>query len=120
MGDDPFCFTTFPGEKRGVLIVKLVGPLILKNLFGFQAPFREMKPLVLILDLSDSKYMDSAGLGVIMNQYVAAQTGQRKFLIAGVSGRILALMELTRVTTILKIYPSVEAAEDEVWTEPGF
>jgi anti-anti-sigma factor len=111
MIQEPLSYTTCPGQKDGVIILKISGPLTLTNMFGFQTSFREMKPPVLIVDLSDSLYMDSAGLGVIMNQYVSAEANQRKFLLTGVSDRIQSLMELTHVSTVLKIYPTVADAE---------
>jgi anti-sigma B factor antagonist len=80
-------------------------------MFAFQGPFRAMKPPVLILDMTEVPYMDSAGLGLLTNYFVAAQDDNRKFLLAGVSERILALLQMTRVDQILKMYPTVEAAE---------
>lgn len=80
-------------------------------MFGFQGEFRAMTPACLILDLSGVPYMDSAGLGVIMNYFVAAQDDHRKFLLAGVNERIVALLEMTKVDQVLILYPSVEAAE---------
>ena len=70
-----------------------------------------MTPKVLIVDLSDSPYMDSAGLGLLMNYYVSAQNHGRKILLASVNERIKALLELTKVDGILQSYPTVEAAE---------
>ena len=63
------------------------------------------------MDMSKVPYMDSAGLGVIMNYYVAAQGGGRTFLLAGVNERVRALLEMTKVDSVLKIFPTLEAAE---------
>ena len=65
----------------------------------------------MILDLTNVPYMDSAGLGVLMNYYVSAQNNHREFLMAGVNERIQALLDMTKVDRILKIYPSVKSAE---------
>jgi anti-sigma B factor antagonist len=70
-----------------------------------------LKPECLILDLAGVPYMDSAGMGVIMNYYVAAQGGGRKFIVAGVNDRVRALLEMTKVDSVLKICDSVEAAQ---------
>ena len=111
MADEPFSFTTSPRSKAGVTILKISGPLTLKHIFGFQIDFRAMKPPILILDLTDCAYMDSAGLGLLMNQYVACQSGKRRLLITGANYRIQALFELTKVSSILQQYPTTEAAE---------
>lgn len=46
-----------------------------------------------------------------MNYYVSAERHGRKFALAGFSERILALLELTRVSSLLKIFPTLEQAE---------
>jgi anti-sigma B factor antagonist len=111
MAEVPFTYESNPGQREGTVIVRLLGPLTLNTLFEFQTEFRAMRPPVLILDLSASPYMDSAGLGLVVNKYVSAEGSQCKFLIAGINARIEALMELTKVTRVLSLFPTVEAAE---------
>ena len=114
MPDSAFSFTTTPGRQDNTLILKLNGPLTLSSMFTFQNDFRAISVPVLIVDLSASPYMDSAGLGLIMNKHVSSETHGSKFLVAGVNDRIDALLELTRVKPLLVIYPTVEAAEDSL------
>jgi anti-sigma B factor antagonist len=99
------------GAKEGTGILTIEGPFTLGNMFKLQAELRTMKPACLIMDLTQVPYMDSAGLGVIMNYYVAAQNGGRKFFLVGVNDRIRALLEMTRVDAVLKMCDTVEAAE---------
>ena len=100
-----------PGTREGTTVLKLLGPLTLSTIFGFQNDFRKMKPKVLILDLSETPYMDSAGLGLIINYVVGAQDEGRKLLLAGVNDRIKALFEMTKVQAVLKCFPTVADAE---------
>jgi anti-anti-sigma factor len=111
MPDDSLTYSSTAGQHEGTTILKLDGPLKLATIFSFQGEFRAMTPQVLIVDLSNSPYMDSAGLGLLMNYYVSAQNHGRKILLACVNERIHALLELTKVNGILKSYPTVEAAE---------
>jgi anti-anti-sigma factor len=111
MLDDPLIHTYAAGKKDGTTILKLVGPLTLSTIFGFQNEFRSQKPQVMIVDLSESPYMDSAGLGLLMNYYVSAENNGRKLLLAGANHRIVAMLEMTKVHTVLKTFPSVEEAE---------
>lgn len=99
------------GAKAGTKIVKLEGPMTIGNMFGLQNELRIVKPPCLILDLSDVPYMDSAGLGVIMNSFVSAQGGGRKLILVGVSERVRALLEMTKVDAVLPICDTVDAAE---------
>ena len=93
------------------MILKLVGPLTLPTIFGFQNEFRSMTPQVLIVDFSESPYMDSAGLGLIMNYHVSAQDHGRKLLLAGVNDRVVELFRMTKVQGVLTSFPSVAEAE---------
>ena len=61
------------GKRDGTTILKLSGPLTISTMFGFQNELRAVKAEVLIIDLSETPYMDSAGLGLIMNSHVSAQ-----------------------------------------------
>jgi anti-anti-sigma factor len=114
MPDAPLTYTYTAGKTNGTMILKLTGPLTLSTMFGFQDEFRALTPKVLILDLNETTYMDSAGLGLLMNYYVAAQDHGRKLLVANVNERIAALFEMTKVQGVLASFPSVEAAEDSL------
>jgi anti-anti-sigma factor len=111
MRDEPLTYSFSQGQSDGTMVLKLVGPLTISTMFGFQDEFRSAKPEVMILDLSETPYMDSAGLGLIMNYYVAAQDHGRKLLLAGVNDRVKALLEMTKVQGVLTSFPSVESAE---------
>jgi anti-anti-sigma factor len=107
-------YSSAPGLSEGTTILKLAGPLTISTMFGFQDAFRMMTPKVLILDMHEVPYMDSAGLGLIMNYYVAAADHGRRFLLAGVNERVKALFEMTRVQGVLTSFPTVEAAEESL------
>lgn len=111
MRDEPLTVTVKSGQHEGTTILALKGPLTLQNSFDFQNDLAQQKPAVLILDLTESPYMDSAGLGLLMNYYVSAEKNGRKVLLAGVNERIRALLQMTRVDLILKNYATVAEAE---------
>lgn len=104
-------YTTSDGVKEGTVILTLDGPLTLANMFELQTELRTLKPPCLIVDLSSVPYMDSAGLGVLMNSFVSAQSGGRRFILTGVHERIRALLEMTKVDSVLHVCDSVAAAE---------
>jgi anti-sigma B factor antagonist len=111
MLDKELTYTTSEGTKPGTTILALEGPFTLGNMFKLQADMRALKPDCLIMDMTQVPYMDSAGLGVIMNYFVAAQGAGRRFFLAGVNDRVKALLEMTKVDVVLKIYDTVEAAQ---------
>jgi anti-anti-sigma factor len=111
MSAAPFSYTSEAGQSSDTQIVRLTGPLTLTSMFTLQPVLREMKPQVLILDLSETPYIDSAGLGLLMNQHVSAERDKRKLFLTGVSGRIHSLMEATHVDQVMSIFPTVADAE---------
>jgi anti-anti-sigma factor len=111
MLDAPLEIVTLPSEREGTTILRLVGPLTLRNLFPFQEQFRALTPPRLILDMTEVHYIDSAGLGVLVNGYVSAERAGRAFLLAGVTPRVHTLLELTQVHKVLRLYPTVSEAE---------
>jgi anti-anti-sigma factor len=111
MRDAPLSYTTENGSREGTTIVKLVGPLTLFNMFAIQSELRTMNPPLLIVDFAEVPYMDSAGLGLLMNGHVSAENSGRKFVLANVNERVGALFSMTKVDSILAVFPSIEAAE---------
>jgi anti-anti-sigma factor len=111
MRDDPLSYSFTAGRTDGTTILKLDGPLTLSTMFGLQDDLRATTAQVLILDLSGTPYMDSAGLGLVMNYYVSAQNHGRKLLLAGVNERVASLLEMTKVQDVLTSFPSVGEAE---------
>lgn len=113
MPEQDFSYSITNGAKDDTVILRLTGPFTLGNMFQLQSELRTLKPAILIMDIAGVPYMDSAGLGVIMNYYVSAQNHGRKFYLCGVNERVRALLELTKVDSVLHLSESVEAAEAE-------
>jgi anti-sigma B factor antagonist len=110
--DGPLQIDIQQGKTPGTLVIRLTGPLTLRNIFDVQAQFRSMAAVPLtILDLTDVPYMDSAGMGVVVNGHVHCQGRGGKFVAVGVSSRILALFEMTHVDKVITMAPTLEAAE---------
>ena len=114
MRDEPLAVTVRSGQNEGTTILVLQGPLTLHNTFDFQKELAGHTPPLLIVDLTGSPYMDSAGLGLLMNSYVSAQKNGRRLMLAGANERIRALLETTKVNLILKNYPTAAEAEKSV------
>lgn len=100
-----------PGSREGIEILSLAGPFTLGNMFQFQRDLQEIHPPFLIFDITQVPYMDSAGLGLLVNFYVSAQKNGRRMAVAGASPRIKTLFEMTRVDSLLRLFPSTEQAE---------
>jgi anti-anti-sigma factor len=110
MADAGFTFNSSAAAQDGYVVMKLSGPLVLTTMFGFQSEVQANKPPVMIFDLTEVPYMDSAGVGVLINYYVSAQRSGRRVAVAGANERVDALLVLTKVRELLRSYPTVEEA----------
>lgn len=114
MHAEPLTLESFAGQAPESRILRLTGPLVIHNLFEFQSTLRADPPPLLILDLTAVPYMDSAGMGSIINYYVSCQRHGRRLIVAGVNGRVLELFRMTKVDGLLTLVPSVAAAEQAI------
>jgi anti-sigma B factor antagonist len=99
------------GKSPETRILTFEGPIIMSGLFAFQAELRKESPPLTVLDLSGVPYMDSSGMGAIINYYISAQKNGRKLVLAGVNERIYALLELTNTHKLLVLVSTVDEAE---------
>jgi len=110
--DAPLTLERQEGKLPGTRILILNGPLTLRNMFELQAELRaDPQPALSVLDLSGVPYMDSAGMGLIINHFVHCQNAGVKMVAAGVSPRVLELFRMTKVDAVIPQAASVEAAE---------
>jgi anti-anti-sigma factor len=110
MSDQGLTYSSNEGGREGFVVMKLVGPLVLQNIFSLQGELRTNKPPVMIFDLSEVPYMDSAGIGVLINYYVAAEKNDRRMALVGANERLEALLVLTKVQGMLRNFPTLEEA----------
>jgi len=111
--DAPLTFERKEGKLSGSRILTLNGPLTLRNLFELQTELRtDPQPKLSILDLSGVPYMDSAGMGLVINHYVHCQNAGTKMIAVGVSPRVHELFKMTKVDSIIPQAPTLETAEE--------
>jgi anti-anti-sigma factor len=112
MADLELTFSLLDGPREGQLVLQLNGPLTLSNLFDLQDYLRSLeKPSTLVLDMTNVPYMDSAGLGAVLNYYVSAEKAHRNLVLIAVNDRVGTLLELTKVDKLLTIFPTLQAFE---------
>ena len=111
------------GKAPGTVIFRLCGPftardmygsltpLDLQNMLDFKSAPAEKPPALNILDLTDVPYIDSAGLGIIVDHYLHCQGKGVRLVVAGVSSRVLELFKMTKVDATLPIAATVEEVD---------
>jgi len=110
--DDPLTIEQQKSTVPGTVVLRLIGPVTLRNLFDLQARLRSGDlPKNQILDLSRVPYMDSAGMGAIINHHVHCENKRVRLIVSGVSPRVLELFRMTMVDAVMSLAPSIEDAE---------
>jgi anti-anti-sigma factor len=109
------------GKTPGTVIFRLSGPFTARDMYGalspnalrntFEAEDGGEQHALHILDLTEVPYMDSAGLGLIVSHYVRCQGRGVRLVAAGVSPRVLQLLEMTKVDGFLTRIATVEEAD---------
>ena len=100
------------GIRDGIRILRLSGPFTLQGLFDFQSLVRGLNNPVLIIDLTEVPYMDSAALGAIVSVHTTAQRNKRQYALVGASERLRTLFRVAGVDGILVTYPTLQEALD--------
>jgi len=112
MWEEKLTITNTQGAHEGERILQLNGPLTITTLFGFRDVLRaERTAKMVILDFSQVPYVDSAGVGAIVNAHVSCLNSRRHLVLAAVQDRIKTLMKVTRVEEVLKMFPTVQEAQ---------
>ena len=72
----------------------------------------ELAPQIrrVVIDLSGVQMIDAAGLGALISVAMTARAGRYSVKLAAPCNRVRQLLELTKLTTIFELSPTVEAA----------
>jgi anti-sigma B factor antagonist len=100
-------------SPSGTSILRLHGPLLLGNFFGFQTTVRSDGAPVLILDVADVPYIDSAGIGCLVGAHVSREHAGRKMIVAGASERLINSLKVTKVDQLFQFAADIEQAKTQ-------
>jgi anti-sigma B factor antagonist len=92
------------------VVLRIHGPLLLGNFFPLQAEVRSDSSNLLIIDVADMPYIDSAGIGCLVGAHVSREHAGRKLVIVGANERLLTSLKVTKVDQLFTFAPTVEQA----------
>jgi len=64
----------------------------------------------IVFDLSQVDHVDSTGIGILAYCFGTLNRSGGEMCVAGATGKVLHLLQITRLDTVLPLYPSVDAA----------
>ncbi len=114
MPQDHLDYSFQPTANPRCTVLTLHGALTLTHIFALQQQLHDVDADLLILDCTALEYIDSAGLGVVVNSYVSQSNKGRRIALAGASERVWALFTTTRVDQFFPRFPTVAAAESSL------
>lgn len=97
-----------------ILVIEAGGRMTLGNelaaVEGRMKQWIAATPAKLILDVSKLSYVDSAGIGVLVNIAGSAMKAGAATRIAGVAGRVATLFEVTNLGRVIPLFPDIASA----------
>jgi anti-sigma B factor antagonist len=114
MPQEPLSIEDLAGPQDGQRILRLTGPLLINNLFDFQAMVRANTSRELILDFTGVPYIDSAGIGSLVGAYVSHQKEGRSLVLVGVTERVLNALKVTRVEQFFRFCKTMDEVSQAV------
>ena len=97
-----------PDAER--LVLQLKGKLSLETVHNFVQTARPEKATHLVVNMSEVSFLDSAGVGALVQLFVHRRGLGKSFALAGLSKQSQAVMEVAGLTKLLPIHNSVEEA----------
>ncbi len=94
----------------GTTVLRLHGPLLLGNFFPLQTMVRADNSDLLIVDVADMPYIDSAGIGCLVGAHVSRENSGRKLVLVGANERLLTSLKVTKVEQLFTLAANVEQA----------
>src|SRR5271166_2149966 len=92
-------------------VLTFSGPLTASNGAVFENAMRREEPAdLVILDLSEVPYVDSAGLGLLVSAYVSRQKAGRSVALSGVNERVFRLFEITKTESLFLMFETIDDA----------
>ena len=65
---------------------------------------------LIVLNLADVSYIDSAGVGTLVGLYASAENAGSKIAIAGLTGRVKDVLQITKLVTVFHTFATAEEA----------
>ena len=92
------------------VVTRLDGKLSLESVSTFLQTMRAEPAAHLILDMSGVSFLDSAGVGALVQLFVHRRNTGQNFALAALTQQGNAVMQVSGLLKLLPVFPSVEAA----------
>lgn len=111
--DDSFIIESQMEDDINVLSIK--GSVLTEKLNQFLEDLMKHSGCKkIILDLQETNFISSSGLGAIVSFTQKVRSGNGDVVIAGPKKFVLKTLNITQISSVIRVYTSVESAIDEM------
>ena len=106
-------FAVRKDDAKGVVVIGVDGQLIVGNRHDLKSKVMdamESGETKFVVDFTDTGYIDSSGLGVLVSLAKKIREAGGDLVLAGLNDDLRTLFELTKLDTLFSIKASVEEA----------
>jgi len=96
--------------QPGLKAITLTGGLTLETVTGFNQTLREETAPVLLLNLSKLEWLDSAGVGALVQLLVRRSKGKASLALVGLSPRNHGVLQVAHVLNLFSVFPTTDDA----------
>jgi len=97
-------------SSNGALVARLTGKLSLETVNAFLQETRAYTAEKVVLDMSGVSYLDSAGVGALVQLFVHRRSQTKKLAVAALTTQGAAVLQVAGLTKLLPTFPTVEEA----------
>jgi anti-sigma B factor antagonist len=101
---------TQESPQPGLKIIVLNGSLTLETVAGFNQTLREETSPVLLLNMAKLEWLDSAGVGALVQLLVRRAKGKAALALSGLSPRNHGVLDVAHVLNLFSVFPTAEDA----------
>ena len=99
-----------PGTDASHLVTRLNGKLSLETVYNFIQTLRPEPAAHLILDMSGVSFLDSAGVGALVQIFVHRRNEGKTFALAGLTKQGNAVIQVAGLAKLFPAHATVEEA----------
>ena len=92
-------------------VAKLDGKLVLETVNQFLQTMRPQASRGLVMDMSGVSFLDSAGVGALVQLFVHRRNQGQKFALAALTPQGMAVMQVAGLLKLMPVFPSVAEAQ---------
>jgi anti-sigma B factor antagonist len=97
-------------SSDGTVVAQLTGKLNLETVSGFLQALRPIAADKLVLNMSGVSFLDSAGVGALVQLFVHRKSKSQKFALASLTQQGVAVMQVSGLAKLLPTFVTVEEA----------